>query len=84
MKKKKIESEKTLAYAVAFIFYNVASANFMIGKTMYEYINTVYDKRGDGQGSNTLIVVYNYKAMKYEVLNVSNDKIGGKEIIILP
>ena len=34
-------------------------------------------------GFNTLAVVYNYKRMKYEVLVVSDEKVGDKEIHIL-
>lgn len=83
MKAKRIESEKTLAYAVAFIFTSTDRVNFMLGSKMYQHINTIYDKREDGRGYNTLEVVYNYKAMKYEVLNASDSKVGGKEIVIL-
>lgn len=83
MKTKKIESEKTLAYAVAFIFCTTGKVDFMLGNKMYQHVNTVYDQREDGRGYNTCEVVYNYKAMKYEVLNVSDEKIGGKEITIL-
>lgn len=50
---------------------------------MYQHVNTIYDKREDGRGCNTLEVVYNYKAMKYEVLNISDDKVGNREISIL-
>ena len=40
------------------------------------------DQREDGRGFNTCEVVYNYKAQKYEVLNVDTE-IGNKEITIL-
>lgn len=83
MKEKRIESEKTLAYAVAFFFTSTDRVNFILGNKMYQHINTIYDKREDGRGYNTLEVVYNYKAMKYEVLNVGDSKVGGKEIVIL-
>lgn len=39
--------------------------------------------RYDNGGFNTLAVVYNYKRMKYEVLVVSDEKVGDKEIHIL-
>ena len=81
MKTKKIDKKKTLAYAVAFCF-NEASIKFMMGNAMYEYVHTVYDRRYDNGGFNTLAVVYNYKK-KYEVLVVSDDRVGGKEILIL-
>ena len=47
-----------------------------------QYVHTVYDRRYDNGGFNTLAVVYNYKRMKYEVLVVSDEKVGDKEIHI--
>lgn len=82
MKSKKIDKRKTLAYAVAFYFTD-ASVKFMMGNTMYEYVHTVYDRRYDNGGFNTLAIVYNYKRMKYEALVVSDEKVGDKEIQIL-
>ena len=75
MATKKIDEKKTLKYAVAFYFCTSGKINFMLG-------NTVYDQREDGRGFNTCEVVYNYKAQKYEVLNVDTE-IGNKEITIL-
>lgn len=83
MATKKIDIKKTLAYAVAFYFCTPGKVNFMMGNKMYQHISTVSDEREDGRGFNTCEVVYNYKAQKYEVLNVSDDKIGNKEIAIL-
>lgn len=80
---KEVDSKKTLAYAVAFIFSTSGIINFMIGNKMYQHINTIYDKRSDNGGFNTIEVAYNYKAMKYEALNASDEKVGGKEIVIL-
>ena len=77
-----VDKKKTLAYAVAFYFTDV-SVKFMMGNAMYEYVHTVYDRRYDNGGFNTLAVVYNYKRMKYEVLVVSDEKVGDKEIHIL-
>ena len=74
MKTKKVDKKKTLAYAVAF-YFTEASIKFMMGNTMYEYVHTVYDRRYDNGGFNTLAVVYNYKKMKYEVLVVSDEKV---------
>ena len=82
MKTKKVDKKKTLAYAVAFYFTDV-SVKFMMGNAMYEYVHTVYDRRYDNGGFNTLAVFYNYKRMKYEVLVVSDEKVGDKEIHIL-
>ena len=82
MKSKKNDKRKTLAYAVAFYFTD-ASVKFMMGNTMYEYVHTVYDRRYDNGGFNTLAIVYNYKRMKYEALVVSDEKVGDKEIQIL-
>ena len=75
MAAKKVDEKKTLKYAVAFYFCTS-------GNKMYQHINTVYDQREDGRGFNTCEVVYNYKAQKYEVLNVDTE-IGNKEIQIL-
>ena len=83
MATKKIDEMKTLAYAVAFHFCTSSIVSFIMGKTMYQHINTIYDQRSDNGGFNTLEVVYNFKAMKYEVLPVSDEKVGGKEITIL-
>ena len=80
MKTKKVDKKKTLAYAVAFYFTDVS---VKMGNAMYEYVHTVYDRRYDNGGFNTLAVVYNYKRMKYEVLVVSDEKVGDKEIHIL-
>ena len=82
MATKKIDEKKTLKYAVAFYFCTSGKINFMLGNKMYQHINTVYDQREDGRGFNTCEVVYNYKAQKYEVLNVDTE-IGNKEIQIL-
>ena len=37
MATKKIESKKTLAYAVAFIFNTTGKVNFMLGNKMYQH-----------------------------------------------
>ena len=66
MATKKVDEKKTLKYAVAFYFCTSGKINFMLGNKMYQHINTVYD----------------YKAQKYEVLNVDTE-IGNKEITIL-
>lgn len=67
MKSKKIDKRKTLAYAVAFYFTD-ASVKFMMGNTMYEYVHTVYDRRYDNGGFNTLAIVYNYNMCIYNRL----------------
>ena len=79
---KKIDEKKTLKYAVAFYFCTSGKINFMLGNKRYQHIDTVYDQREDGRGFNTCEVVYNYKAQRYEVLNVDTE-IGNKEITIL-
>lgn len=79
---KKIDEKKTLRYAVAFYFCNSDKINFMLGKKMYQHVDTVYDQREDGIGFNTCEVVYNYKSQEYEVLAVDTE-IGNKEITIL-
>ena len=81
MATKKIDEKKTLKYAVAFYFCTSGKINFMLGNKMYQHINTVYDQREDGRGFNTCEVVYNYKAQKYEVLNVDTD---GKSSVSCP
>lgn len=82
MKRKKVDEKKTLKYAVLFYFCTSGKVKFMLGKNMYEHIDTVYDQREDGGGFNTCEVVYNYKAQKYEILNVGT-VLGNKEIVIL-
>lgn len=67
MKTKKVDKKKTLAYAVAFYFTDV-SVKFMMGNAMYEYVHTVYDRRYDNGGFNTLAVVYNYNGGIYNRL----------------
>lgn len=79
---KATDSKKTLAYAVCYLFNN-NKVSFYVSSQMYQYIKTVYDEREDGRGCNTLAVVYNFKKMKYEVLNVTDEKIGNKEIQII-
>ena len=51
MATKKIDEKKTLKYAVAFYFCTSGKVNFMLGKKMYQHINTVYDQREDGRDS---------------------------------
>ena len=80
---KKVDEKKTLAFAVAFYFNTSGKVNFMLGNKMYQHVNTIYDQREDGRGVNTCEIVYNYQSQKYEVLVVSDDKIGSKEITIL-
>lgn len=82
MKTKKIDTEKTLRYAVAFYFCNKEKVDFILEGKMYQHINTVYDKREDGKGCNTLEIVYDYKCQTYKVFNVDLEK-GYKEITIL-
>lgn len=81
--KKKIDPKKTLAYAVAFHFCNSGNINFMMKGKIYQHINTIYDQKSDNGGYNTLEVVYDYKAQKYIVLVVSDEKFGNVEISIL-
>ena len=80
---KKVDEKKTLAFAVAFYFNTSGKVNFMLGNKMYQHVNTIYDQREDGRGFNTCEVVYNYQSQKYEVLVVSDGKIGNTEITIL-
>lgn len=82
MKTKNVDIKKTLRYAVAFYFCNTGKVDFILDGKMYEHINTVYDKREDGRGYNTLEIVYDYKCQKYKVFNVDMEK-GDKEITIL-
>lgn len=62
-----------LSYAVAFLFSAEYKQQFRMGKTFYQYINTVHDSREDGRGTNTLCVVYNNSKQKYEVLLVDEN-----------
>ena len=76
------DNMRTLEYAVAFNFPSSGSVDFRIGETIYRYIGTVYD-RGD-EMTHTLVIVYNYNKMKYELLCLSDEKIAKREISILP
>lgn len=76
-----MEKKKDLAYAVAFQLN--AGDRFLIGETEYEFVQVVYDRRYDNYGNNTLAVVYNYKLRKYQVLVVSDKKVGDKKVTIL-
>lgn len=80
--KRKIDETKTLKYAVAFYFYTGGKRDFMLGKKLYQYIDTIYHEVVHGSASITLAIVYNYGANKYEVLNVDS-AIGDKEIKII-
>lgn len=80
---KKVDEKKTLEYAVAFHFDTSGNVDFLMDNKRYQHINTVYDKREDGRGWNTIEIAYDYRALKYVALCVSDEKIGGKEITIL-
>lgn len=76
-----MEKRKDLAYAVAF---QLSSGDcFLIGETKYKFVQVVYDRRYDNESNNTLAVVYNYKLRKYQVLVVSDEKVGNKKVTIL-
>lgn len=80
---KRVDSTKTLAYAVAFHFGEQGGINFSFRNStrVYQHVKTVYDRREDGRGYNTLEVVYDYKNQKYIVFNMDIE--GKKEITIL-
>ncbi len=75
--------KNTLAYAVAFIFNTSGAINFMMGKKTYQYINTVYDPRQDGRGYNTVVVLYDYSKQQYIALNVDDEKVGSKKVVLM-
>ena len=79
-KMRTIDVKKTLAYAVAFYFTTSGKIDFRMGKKTYQYINTVYDVREDGRGTNAVVVLYDYRAQKYVAFNVDDEKIGNQEI----
>ena len=60
----------------------ISYAVFCLKKKRFQK-SSINDRRYDNGGFNTLAVVYNYKRMKYEVLVVSDEKVGDKEIHIL-
>lgn len=80
---KTVDSKKTLAHAVAFIFPTAGSVEFKMGNKYYQHVQTVYDRRYDNGGCNTLEVAYDYKAQKYVVFYVDDPKVGQKEISIV-
>lgn len=77
------DSKNTLGYASAFIFDKDYQQNFMMGKNVYQFVNTVYDRREVDGGYNTIVVVYDFKKMKYVALDLSDTKLRDKEIIML-
>ena len=77
------DSKNTLGYASAFIFDKDYKQNFMMGKNVYQFVNTVYDRREVDGGYNTIVVVYDFKKMKYVALDLSDTKLRDKEIIML-
>lgn len=82
MEKKKVDERKTLRHAVAFTFHNTTNVRFSIGKKIYEYINTVYD-RNSMNGTNTVAILYDYNNTRYMAVDVDHERIGSKEITIL-
>lgn len=82
MATKKIDIKKTLKYAVAFHFQPSEKTDFMLGRKLYQYIGTVHDNDESKQIYTTLIVVYDYLAQKYDVLNMS-ESLGDREVKII-
>lgn len=80
---KKIDEKNTLAYAVNFLFPTSGSVDFRMGNKIYQHISTTFDRRSSDSGWNTLEICYDYKAMRYVVFNMSDDKISNKEIVIV-
>lgn len=64
----KVDKTKTLYYAIISNSGNDNKFNFLMGKKDYQFIQTAYDNREDGRGTNTLAICYDYKAQKYVVL----------------
>lgn len=79
---KKVQVENTLSYAVEFIFPTSGNIDFMMGKKRYQHIGIGYNKEVDGTRGATIEVAYDYKAMKNVSWRMSDEKIGGKEIVI--
>jgi len=75
---KKIDNKRTFKYAVAFLYSGYVQ--FRMGEKIYQFVNTVYDRRNDSDDYNTIAVCYDYKAMKYVAFNISDPKIGNKEV----
>ena len=80
---KKVDKKETLEYAVANFFPTLGSVDFRIGNKIYQHVNTVYDKRNSDEAWNTIEVCYDYSAMRYVAFNVSDSKVGNKEISII-
>ena len=79
---KKVQVENTLSYAVAFIFPTSGNIDFMMGKKTYQHVGIGYNKGVDGVREDTIEVAYDYKAMKYVAFRTSDEKVGGREIVI--
>lgn len=71
------DRKKTLAYAVNFIFDK--PCNFMMGKKMYKYINTVWDTLED-ESSTAIAILFDYSKGQYISLCVDDAKIGSRQI----
>jgi len=82
---KKVDEKKTFAYAVAFAFPRSGAIDFRMGNKIYQHTNTVYDNRLVSKGYSTIVVevCYDYSTMKYVAFNVSDSKVGNKEISII-
>ena len=80
---KRVDSTKTLAYAVAFHFGDQGGIHFSFRNSskVYEHIKTIYTPSLSGQGYDNLQVVLDCKTLKYVVFNM--DVEGKKEITIL-
>lgn len=80
---KRVDSTKTLAYAVAFHFGEQGGIYFSFRNSskVYTHVKTVYTPSMDGNGYANLQIAMDLKTMKYVVFDM--DVEGKKEITIL-
>lgn len=78
------DNKKTLAYAVNFIFENNMTQvqNFKMGSKMYKFVNSVSNIVPEGW-TETIAVVYDYEKQQYMALNIDDEKIGSKKVVLM-
>lgn len=77
-------TQKTLAYAVNFIFENNMTLvqNFKLGNRIYKFVSSVNNVVPEGW-TETVAVVYDYENQEYIALNIDDEKIGSKKITLI-
>lgn len=80
MATKSINTKQTLAYNAAFNL--TVGTNFIMGKTMYQYLQTITHHTGVNS-SVDLVAVFNVTNGSYQLLNLGDPKVANKPAVIL-